>query len=50
MLEMFVSRVDDGIRRFSGDVALDELEDLAGWEGGFSSNDVHADILPPLNA
>ena len=41
VLEMFVRRVDDGIHRFDGDVALHNLKDLTRWKFSFNKNGVH---------
>jgi hypothetical protein len=43
---MLIRRIDNGVCRFSGKVALNNLDDLAGGSNAFHENFVHAAILP----
>jgi len=45
MLQIFIGRVDDRIRRLCGDIALRDLDGLAGGKNAFGKNVIHTIIL-----
>jgi hypothetical protein len=46
---MRIGGIDDGVGRFGCNIALYELDSLAGWENGFLQEAVHKNILPLIN-
>jgi hypothetical protein len=49
VFQTFIGGVDDRISRFSGDIALYQLEAWTGGKGGLEQQGIHKNILPPLN-
>jgi hypothetical protein len=45
VLQMFIGRIDDRIRRLCGDVALHDLYGLAAGKNAFNENVIHLIIL-----